>query len=238
VNALQVTALRAGYGNIQVLHGLDLTVSAGEVVALLGANGAGKTTALRAISGLIAHTGSVQLFDADLGRLSAARRAATGLAQVPQDRGTFVNFTVEENLRLGAYTVRDAAQIESDLEFWFGTFPRLRERRRQMAGSLSGGEQQMLALARAMMTRPRLLICDEPSLGLAPLVTQELFAVLGRLSAERGMALLIVEQNAHLTLAIAQRAYVIENGTIVLEGPAEVLKRDEAIQRSYLGHAA
>jgi branched-chain amino acid transport system ATP-binding protein len=238
MNAIEVDGLTAGYGSIEILRGLNLTVRPGEIVALLGANGAGKTTTLRAISGLLRHKGSIRLDGVELGRLSAARRTALGLAHVPQGRGTFTDFTVEENLRLGAYPVRDKAQIEHDIEQWFVTFPRLEERRVQMAGSLSGGEQQMLAIARAMMTRPRLLMCDEPSLGLAPTVTAELFALLRELSRERGMSMLIVEQNADLTLEIAERAYVIEHGGIALHGTAVDLKRDATVQRAYLGHDA
>jgi branched-chain amino acid transport system ATP-binding protein len=238
MNAIEVDGLTAGYGSIEILRGLNLTVRPGEIVALLGANGAGKTTTLRAISGLLRHKGSIRLYGVELGRLSAARRTALGLAHVPQGRGTFTDFTVEENLRLGAYPVRDKAQIEHDIEQWFVTFPRLEERRVQMAGSLSGGEQQMLAIARAMMTRPRLLMCDEPSLGLAPTVTAELFALLRELSRERGMSMLIVEQNADLTLEIAERAYVIEHGGIALHGTAADLKRDATVQRAYLGHDA
>jgi branched-chain amino acid transport system ATP-binding protein len=235
VTALAVEALSAGYGPIQVLRGVGLSVAEGEIVALLGANGAGKTTALRAISGVLRGTGAIRLGDARVERHSAAKRAALGLAHVPQGRGTFVDFTVEENLRLGAYTVRDPGRIADDVAHWFATFPRLGERRRQAAGSLSGGEQQMLAVARAMMTRPRVLMCDEPSLGLAPVVTAELFETLSRLAAEHGTAVLIVEQNADLTLAIARRAYVIENGAIVLEGAADELRRDKGIRRAYLG---
>jgi branched-chain amino acid transport system ATP-binding protein len=235
MNALEVGGLAAGYGSLDILRGLDLTVRAGEIVALLGANGAGKTTTLRAISGLLRHKGSIRLDGTEIGRLSAARRATLGLAHVPQGRGTFTDFTVEENLRLGAYPIRDKARIERDMEQWFVTFPRLKERRGQIAGSLSGGEQQMLAIARAMMTRPRLLMCDEPSLGLAPSITAELFALLKGLSSERGMSVLVVEQNAHLTLDVAERAYVIEHGAIALHGSAAALKRDATVQRAYLG---
>jgi branched-chain amino acid transport system ATP-binding protein len=235
MSAIEVSALSAGYGSLGILHGLDLNVRPGEIVALLGANGAGKTTTLRAISGVLRHRGSIRFDGVEMSRLSAAKRTALGLAHVPQGRGTFTDFTVEENLLLGAYPVRDKAQIREDIERWFAAFPRLKERRGQMAGSLSGGEQQMLAIARAMMTRPRLLMCDEPSLGLAPAVTTELFQLLRSLSRERGMSVLIVEQNAHLTLNIADRAYVMEHGAIVLQGSAAALKRDATVQRAYLG---
>src|SRR5262249_8760164 len=160
----------------------------------------------------------------EIGRLSAARRVARGIAHVPQGRGTFVDFSVAENLRLGAYTIADRAQIERDIEQWFAAFPRLKERHAQAAGSLSGGEQQMLAIARAMMTRPRVLMCDEPSLGLAPAITGELFALLRTLARDRGTSVLVVEQNAHLTLEIAARAYVLEHGTVEIRGRAEDLR--------------
>jgi branched-chain amino acid transport system ATP-binding protein len=235
MSGLQVTALAAGYGALDIVRGLDLAVGEGEIVALLGANGAGKTTTLRAISGVLKHTGSIKLNGVEIGKMSAAKRTASGLAHIPQGRGTFVDFTVEENLRLGAYTIIDRGQIEEDLARWFVTFPRLEERKGQFAGSLSGGEQQMLAIARAMMSRPKVLMCDEPSLGLAPSITAELFALLRDLSRERGTAILIVEQNAHLTLEIAERAYVIEHGTVELEGTATALKQNALIQRAYLG---
>jgi len=235
MSALEVTGLAAGYGAIDVVRGLSLTVGSGEIVALLGANGAGKTTTLRAISGALKHTGSVKLDGTDVTRLSAAKRTGAGLAHIPQGRGTFVDFTVEENLRLGAYTVSDRRQIEEDLARWYGAFPRLKERRDQLAGSLSGGEQQMLAIARAMMSAPKVLMCDEPSLGLAPSITAELFTLLRDIARQQGVSVLIVEQNAHLTLEIAARAYVMEHGTVELEGTAESLKQDAAIQRAYLG---
>jgi len=232
---LQVHALRAGYGSIQVLHGIDFEVEDGAIVALLGANGAGKTTTLRALSGMIPGLGTITLDGKDVSAAGAADRARLGIAHVPQGRGTFVDFTVEENLALGAYTVRDRRAIQSALDYWYDVFPWLAERRRQQAGSLSGGEQQMLAIARALMTQPRILMCDEPSLGLAPTITQDLFALLARLNRERGMAILLVEQNARLTLEIAHRAYVIESGEIKLEGGAVELRDNPLIQRAYLG---
>jgi branched-chain amino acid transport system ATP-binding protein len=235
MSALEVTGLAAGYGAIDVVRDLNLTVGSGEIVALLGANGAGKTTTLRAISGALKHTGSVKLDGIEIGRLSAAKRTASGLAHIPQGRGTFVDFTVEENLHLGAYTVSDRRQIEEDLARWYDVFPRLKERRDQFAGSLSGGEQQMLAIARAMMSAPKVLMCDEPSLGLAPSITAELFTLLRDIARQQGVSVLIVEQNAHLTLEIAARAYVVEHGMVVLEGTAASLKEDAAIQRAYLG---
>ena len=235
MSALEVTQLAAGYGSLGILSGVNLVVGKGEIVALLGANGAGKTTTLRALSGMLAHNGSIKLNGTEIKGSSAAQRVALGLAHVPQGRGTFASFTVEENLWLGAYTVADKAQIRGDMETWFATFPRLKERRTQFAGSLSGGEQQMLAVARAMMNRPNVLMCDEPSLGLAPAITQELFAVLRDLSRSRKMAILIVEQNARLTLEIAERGYIIEHGSIEIEGKASELKENSMVQRVYLG---
>ena len=232
---LQVRGLHAGYGSIRVLHGIDFDVEDGEIIALLGANGAGKTTTLRALSGMISSRGQIMLDGRDISTLSAAARAQLGIAHIPQGRGTFVDFTVEENLALGAYMVRDKQSIRSALDYWFGIFPWLAERRDQPAGSLSGGEQQMLAVARALMTQPRILMCDEPSLGLAPAITQSLFALLERLNRERGMAILLVEQNARLTLKISHRAYVIESGEIRLQGSAAELRDNPLIQRAYLG---
>jgi branched-chain amino acid transport system ATP-binding protein len=232
---LQVRALRAGYGSIRVLHGIDFEVEDGAIVALLGANGAGKTTTLRALSGMIPGRGRVMLDGRDVSAAGAADRARLGIAHVPQGRGTFVDFSVEENLALGAYTVRDRRAIQRALDYWYDVFPWLAERRRQLAGSLSGGEQQMLAIARALMTQPRILMCDEPSLGLAPTITRDLFVLLARLNRERGMAILLVEQNASLTLEIAHRAYVIESGEIKLEGGAVELRDNPLIQRAYLG---
>ena len=232
---LQVRGLHAGYGSIRVLHGIDFEVEDGEIVALLGANGAGKTTTLRALSGMIPARGTIVLDGNDVGALGAAERAQLGITHIPQGRGTFVDFTVEENLALGAYRLRDKQAIRVALDRWFGIFPWLAERRSQPAGSLSGGEQQMLAVARALMAEPRILMCDEPSLGLAPAITQSLFALLERLNKERGMAILLVEQNARLTLKIAHRAYVIESGEISLAGGAAELRDNPLIQRAYLG---
>jgi branched-chain amino acid transport system ATP-binding protein len=235
VNTLEVRALEAGYGDIRVLRGIDLVVPGGAIVALLGANGAGKTTTLRALSGTIRGRGGIMLDGDDVSALGPAERVRRGIAHVPQGRGTFVDFTVEENLTLGAYAIRSGRQIRSDIDTWFAAFPRLRERRRQRAGSLSGGEQQMLAIARALMTRPRLLLCDEPSQGLAPVVTQSLFSLLAKLNTERHMAILLVEQNAALALRIAEQAYVLEHGEIAVQGSAASLAQNERIQRAYLG---
>ena len=233
---LEVEALEAGYGQVQVLRGLDFTVDEGEIVVILGANGAGKTTTIRAVCGMISATGGSIGFDGrDVTSRSADRLVRMGMAHVPQGRGTFVDLTVEENLELGAYT-RSDGEVEADIETWYDTFPRLRERHAQAAGSMSGGEQQMLAIARAALSRPRLLLLDEPSLGLAPLVTQELFRQMQRLNEEHGTALLIVEQNANLALAVAERAYVLEAGTIAARGSAEEIQSDESVRKAYLGY--
>ena len=225
---LEVEQLTGGYGAVRVLYGLDFMVDAGEVVVILGANGAGKTTTLRALSGSVDAKGHVR-FD---GREVLGRRpeqiAAAGVAHVPQGRGTITDLTV------GAYTRRDR-EIDRDMEGWYGVFPRLAERRRQLAGSMSGGEQQMLAIARALMARPTLVLLDEPSLGLAPIVTQELFRTLGSLNREQGISMLVVEQNASLALEIAHRGYVLETGSIVVSGSADELSRNDDVRKAYLG---
>ena len=235
MSLLKIDGLDAGYGMSDVLRGVSFNVEHGEIVALLGANGAGKTTTLRALSGLIRTRGRIAFDGVDIAGLAPARRVAMGLAHVPQGRGTFTEFSVEENLTLGAHTVRSRRQIATDLARWYEVFPRLRERRRQSAGTLSGGEQQMLAIARALMSRPRLLMCDEPSLGLAPVITQEMFAIFHRINEEQQTTLLIVEQNADLTLRLAHRAYVMEVGEITVQGTAGELLASPDIQRSYLG---
>jgi branched-chain amino acid transport system ATP-binding protein len=231
---LEIEGLRAGYGPVEVLHGIDLLVEEGEIVVVLGANGAGKTTTMRAISGVIGRHGKVILSGADITGSSADAIVRKGVAQVPQGRGTFVDLTVEDNLRIGAYTRSGGA--EGDIERWFEVFPRLKERRTQRAGSLSGGEQQMLAISRALMSHPRLLLCDEPSLGLAPIIVQELFAILGRLNKEEGVSVLLVEQNANLAMDIAHRAYLLETGSIVASGDADTIRGDDAIRKAYLGY--
>jgi len=232
---LAVAGLHAGYGPVEVLHGIDLTVGDGEVVVVLGANGAGKTTLMRAISGTIQRRGSVRLHGTEIVSHSADRIVRSGLVQVPQGRGTFVDLSVADNLRLGAYTRRDD-EVDLDLDRWYEVFPRLAERRSQKAGSLSGGEQQMLAIARALMSRPRLLLCDEPSLGLAPLIVAELFGILARLNEEDGLSVLLVEQNANLAMEIADRAYLLETGSIVTSGDADTIRGDDAIRQAYLGY--
>jgi branched-chain amino acid transport system ATP-binding protein len=233
---LEIESLSAGYGALPVLHGISFALEQGETVVMLGANGAGKTTTLRAICGMTWRRGRVSLAGRDLVTASTHGIAAAGVAHVPQGRGTFADFSVEENLVLGAYVRHDKDGIAEDIERWYAYFPRLGERRRQAAGSLSGGEQQMLAVARALMLRPRLLLLDEPSLGLAPLVTHELFEHLGRLRRELGLTLLIVEQNAKLALEFADRCHVLENGRVVLSGAAADMRANDDVRRAYLGY--
>jgi len=232
---LKVEDLWAGYGPVQVLHGITFNVNEGEVVVILGANGAGKTTTLRAVCQMINTRGKVELEGASLSGKSTTTVVRKGVAHVPQGRGTFPELSVRDNLEVGAY-VRHDREISADIDRWFEAFPRLAERRTQLAGSLSGGEQQMLAIARALMGRPRLLLLDEPSLGLAPLIVQDLFRRLGALNAEQGITMLLVEQNANLAFEIAHRAYVLEAGQIALSGTAEELRNDEAVRRAYLGY--
>ncbi len=231
---LEVEQLTGGYGAVRVLYGLDFTVDEGEVVVILGANGAGKTTTLRALSGVVDSRGRVRFAGHDIGAWQPERVAAAGIAHVPQGRGTLTELTVDENLRLGAYRRHDK-EVASDLERWYSVFPRLTLRRDQLAGSMSGGEQQMLAIARALMARPKLLLLDEPSLGLAPIITQELFRTLGELNREQGISMLVVEQNAALALGIARRGYVLEAGAIVTSGPAAELSGNDDVRRAYLG---
>jgi branched-chain amino acid transport system ATP-binding protein len=234
VSLLEVRGLRAGYGLVEVLFGIDLEVDAGELVVVLGANGAGKTTTLRAISGMIPSRGEIALDGTVVSGRRPDQLVAAGLAHVPQGRGTIGDLTVEENLRIGAWSRKDK-EVDADVDRWCTVFRRLGERRDQSAGSMSGGEQQMLAIARAFMSRPRLLLLDEPSLGLAPLVTGEVFDRLREITAETGTAVLLVEQNANLALDFAARAYVLEAGTIVASGPAAQLQGDETVQKAYLG---
>jgi branched-chain amino acid transport system ATP-binding protein len=233
---LETKSLCAFYGHTQILFGVDLTVEEGGVTTLLGANGAGKTTMLRAISGLVRTTGQVTFLGEGLAGRAAEDIARKGVAHVPQGRGTFLRRTVEENLQIGAMTRRDFSGIASDVERVYGYFPRLRERCRQQAGTLSGGEQQMLAVARALMLRPKLLLLDEPSFGLAPLIVQELFGVLRTLNQADGLAMLVVEQNASLALDLADHAFLIETGRLVRQGPARELRDDEDVRRAYLGY--
>ncbi|WP_055482181.1 ABC transporter ATP-binding protein [Sphaerimonospora mesophila] len=231
---LAVRGLTAGYGSLIVLRDLDFHVDPGEVVVILGANGAGKTTTLRALSGEISGEGTIEFDGRRVDGSRTDQRARLGIGHVPEGRGTFVDLTVEENLRIGAYH-RPAAQVRSAMDRAFGLFPTLGERRAQLAGSMSGGEQQMLAVARALMGDPKLLLLDEPSMGLAPMVTAELFRTLAETNERTGTAMLIVEQNAQIALSIADRAYVLGHGQIVSAGTAAEIRADDSIRRAYLG---
>jgi branched-chain amino acid transport system ATP-binding protein len=229
---LELSDVSARYGPIVALHGVSLTVGEGEVVALLGANGAGKTTTLRAVSGTVRRTGEVVISGRRLARHGPEAVARAGVAHVPEGRGIFAELSVWENLRMGAYMQRGRPDFRMVLDY----FPWLEARKSQQAGTLSGGEQQMLALARAFLQRPRLLMLDEPSLGLAPLVTREVFRVVGDLNTKEGLAVLVVEQNATIALAAAARAYVLETGSVTVAGTAEELKANEAVRKAYLGY--
>ena len=232
---LEIQNLKAGYGRISVLHGISIDVKEGSIAVLLGANGAGKTTTLRAISGLLKSEGSILLDGQEMNGQSSDRIARMGVAHAAEGRGTFTDLTVEENLRVGAFRRNDKAEIAVDLEKMYGLFPRLRERRTQKAGSLSGGEQQMLAVGRALMLRPRVMLMDEPSLGLAPVIINSLFETFSRINQELGVSMLIVEQNANLALQIAHDAYVLESGSITLKGPASEIASLDGIRAAYLG---
>jgi branched-chain amino acid transport system ATP-binding protein len=232
---LELRGVAARYGSFQALHGIDLSVGEGEIVAVLGANGAGKTTTLRAISATVRTSGDIVFAGERLPRHPEAV-ARAGIAHVPEGRGTFAQLSVEENLRLGAHVRRDRAGVKADRDRVLRRFPILAERRRQAAGTLSGGEQQQLALARALMQRPRLLLLDEPSLGLAPLVVAGFYDVLSELNEREGLSVLVVEQNARLALASSSRAYVLEVGRVAVDGPSSALQRDESVRRSYLGY--
>ncbi len=232
---LTVENLSVKYGVIQALHEISLRVEEGEIVTLIGSNGAGKTTTLGALSGLLAASGGNVMFrERDLFSIAPHERVPFGLVQVPEGRRIFGTMTVAENLDLGAYTRKDRGEIARDLDEIYQLFPRLAERRKQAAGTMSGGEQQMLAVGRALMSRPKLLLLDEPSLGLAPLLVKEIFNVIARIR-EQGVTVMLVEQNAHLALEIADRAYVLETGHITLEGDAKALAKDSRIKEAYLG---
>ena len=231
---LDVKALKVAYGGINAVKGIDLTVAEGEMVALIGANGAGKSTTLKAICGLLHHNGMVKLRGEDVGNLSAFELVERGLALVPEGRGIFGRLTVRENLQMGAYVRNDKTEIRADLERIYALFPRLAERRNQTGGTLSGGEQQMLAIGRALMSRPRLLLLDEPSLGLSPILVQQIFSIIREINSQ-GTTILLVEQNARAALRLATRAYVMESGNIVMHGPASELANDPGIKKAYLG---
>ena len=233
---LKVEKLHASYGATQVLHGLDFEMEHGSITALLGANGAGKTTTLRALCNMIRTSGHVTMGEERIDGMATEDIVRMGVAHVPDGRGTFTTLTTEENLRLGAYTRKDRAQVERDFEMIYGYFPRLKERRNQQAGTLSGGEQQMLAVSRALMLRPRLLLLDEPSFGLAPLIVREIFEIFKLINREQKVSILLVEQNASMALELADHAYLLETGTIVLSGTAEAIKSDDSVRRAYLGY--
>jgi branched-chain amino acid transport system ATP-binding protein len=232
---LELRDVEAHYGPVKALHGVTLIVEEGEIVAVLGANGAGKTTTLRTVSGLVDHSGTVVFAGDPISGASPERVARLGIAHVPEGRGIFGELSVWENLRLGAYVRRDGS-FRADYERMLGYFPWLEDRRDQQAATLSGGEQQMLALTRALMARPRLLLLDEPSLGLAPLIVTDLFRIISELNEKEGLSVLVVEQNARIALRTAGRAYVLEVGRVALEGPSGELERNESVRKSYLGY--
>jgi branched-chain amino acid transport system ATP-binding protein len=232
---LELTDVHARYGQVAAVHGISLTVDDGEIVALLGANGAGKTTTLRAISGVVATEGAI-VFDGRPLPRKAEGTARRGITHVPEGRGILGELTVSENLKMGAYLRRDRKAIARDLDEVTTELPWLHERRDQQAGTLSGGEQQMLALARARLSRPRLLLLDEPSLGLAPIVVEQFFALVRRLNEEQGLTVLVVEQNANIALDLSSRAYLLEVGRVALEGASAELREHEGIRKSYLGY--
>jgi branched-chain amino acid transport system ATP-binding protein len=233
---LQVAGLHASYGLTRVLHGIDFAMEEGTITTLLGANGAGKTTTLRALCGMVKTQGEVRFAGERIDGKPTETVVRKGIAHVPDGRGTFVNLTTEENLRLGAYTRGDRHAVHADLERVYGYFPRLKERREQQAGTLSGGEQQMLAVSRALMLRPRLMLLDEPSFGLAPLIVKELFEILRTVNEKEKVSMLVVEQNAAMALALADHAYLIETGRVVLSGTSKDIQQDDAVRRSYLGY--
>jgi branched-chain amino acid transport system ATP-binding protein len=233
---LEARALHAGYGPTRVLHGVDFALERGAITALLGANGAGKTTTLRALCGMVKTQGEVRFAGERIDGRNTEDIVRRGVAHVPDGRGTFAHLTTEENLRLGAYTRKDRALVDADLQRMYGYFPRLAERRRQQAGTLSGGEQQMLAISRALMLAPKLMLLDEPSFGLAPLLVVELFDILRRINEREQVSMFIVEQNAAMALELANSAYLLETGRVVLSGSSDDLKRDDAVRRAYLGY--
>jgi len=235
VSLLSIEQLQVAYGGIRAVKGIDIVVEQGELVCLIGANGAGKTTTLRALTGLVrAASGAVRYDGTDITRLKPHEIARRGLALVPEGRGVFAQLTIEENLAMGAYARSDPAGVASDVDRAFALFPRLKERRRQTAGTLSGGEQQMLAIARALMSRPKLLLLDEPSMGLAPLMVEKIFEVIRTIASE-GVTLLLVEQNARLALEVSHRGYVLEGGLVTLSGQGKALLHDPRIREAYLG---
>jgi len=233
---LEVKGLEAFYGHTQALHGLDFSLEEGGITTILGANGAGKTTTLRSICGMVRNNGSISFDGNSLVGKATENIVRLGIAHVPEGRGTFVRVTTEENLRLGAYTIKGAKKIADGMDRVYNYFPRLKERRNQQAGTLSGGEQQMLAVGRALMLEPRLMLLDEPSFGLAPLIVKELFGILRTINSEEGVSMLLVEQNATLALNLADHGYLLETGRVVMSGTSEEISSDEAVRQSYLGY--
>jgi branched-chain amino acid transport system ATP-binding protein len=233
---LSVAGLKAFYGENEALHGIDFALEEGQIITLLGANGAGKTTVLRALCGTVRRQGEIRFAGRSIAGWATEDVVRLGIAHVPEGRGTFLRVSVEENLQLGAITRRDRTGIAADIERVYGHFPRLKERCAQQAGTLSGGEQQMLAVGRALMLRPKLMLLDEPSFGLAPLIVEELFEILRQVNEETGVAMLIVEQNAALALDLAEHAYLLETGRIVMDAPAAAIGADEGVRRAYLGY--
>jgi branched-chain amino acid transport system ATP-binding protein len=233
---LEVKGLKAFYGQTQSLFDIGFDIHTGGITTLLGANGAGKTTTLRAICNMVRTEGTIRFDGKDIVGMATEEIVRLRIAHVPEGRGTFTTLTVDENLRIAAYTRKDKAGVQADLERVFGYFPRLKERIQQQAGTLSGGEQQMLAIARALMLKPRLMLFDEPSFGLAPLIVLEIFRIMRRINEEEKVSMLLVEQNAALALDLADTAYVLETGRVVMSGPAAVVKNDENVRKSYLGY--
>ena len=233
---LEVNGLKAFYGQTQSLYDVGFDIPEGGITTLLGANGAGKTTTLRAICNMVRTEGTIRFAGKDIAGRATEEIVRLRIAHVPEGRGTFTTLTVDENLRIAAYTRRDKAAAQADLERVFAYFPRLKERIQQQAGTLSGGEQQMLAIARALMLKPRLMLLDEPSFGLAPLIVQEIFRILRRINEDEKVSILLVEQNAALALDLATHAYVLETGRVVMSGPSSVVKNDENVRKSYLGY--
>lgn len=233
---LSVENLHVSYGAIKALHGVSLNVPKGSIVTLIGANGAGKSTTLRALSGLVkTASGSMKYDGNEIAKLPAEKIVSRGLCHVPEGRMVFANLTVQENLRMGAYLQRDRKWVAEQTDYVFGLFPRLKEREKQAAGTLSGGEQQMLAIGRALLGKPKFLMLDEPSLGIAPLLVKTIFERIVEINREQGLTILLVEQNANLALDVSSYAYVLETGRILLEGPSKQLKEDPKVQESYLG---
>jgi len=233
---LEVEGLEAYYGRVKALHGVNFSIQEGGITTILGANGAGKTTTLRAISRMVRTAGSIRFGGSSIDALATEDVVRLGVAHAPEGRGTFTHLTVEENLRIGCWGRKSNAGVEADFKRVYGYFPVLRERSAQTAATLSGGEQQMLAVARALMLNPRLLLLDEPSLGLAPLIVKEIFRILRAANRDSGVSILLVEQNAALALDLADHVFLLETGRVVMEGPSEVLRKDDAIRKSYLGY--